>query len=108
LSFNDKKEAVTVTLLTSRFARALAIAGVAAAFASAPVAMADPADLVPVCSGDETPGQDACSTGCPEGAPLNSEGSCSEPGTAQSVGGAIGELPSTDSGADPDVPLGTN
>ena len=41
--------------------RLLAAAGVAVAFATAPVAAADPADLVPVCTGDENPRLDNCS-----------------------------------------------
>jgi hypothetical protein len=81
-----------------------AVAAAALAFATAPAGVADPSDLVPVCSGDEMPGLDACRTPCPEGAPVDSSGTCLEVGThsfsgspSSSMGGA---------GADPGVPLG--
>jgi hypothetical protein len=93
----------------SRIARILVAAGAAAAFvfapiSAAPVVVADPSDLVPVCSGDEAPGLDACRTACPEGAPANSSGSCSEPGTHSFSGSPSGSMGGT--GADPEVPLG--
>jgi hypothetical protein len=80
--------------------------GAVAVFANTPVAVADPSDLVPVCSGGQTPTEDACSTGCPGGAPVESHGLCAEPGTVAVSGGPSDSLAS-DSGADPEVPLGT-
>jgi hypothetical protein len=85
--------------------RLLAAAGVTLAFAIAPVAGADPADLVPVCSGDENPQLDNCSTGCPEGAQLSAYGTCREPGTTSYESGSPSQMPES-SGADPAVPLG--
>lgn len=89
----------------SSTARFLAAAGVAVAFTMAPVAAADPADLVPVCTGDENPRLDNCSSGCPEGAQINAYGTCNEPGTVSTNAGLPGQLP-TSSGADPTVPFG--
>ena len=68
----------------TRFVAACLIA-VAAAVSGAPTALADPADLVPYCSGDQTPMDSNCR-----------------------------EMPyqvfndGSGSGANPDVPLGTN
>lgn len=86
--------------------RLIAVVGVAVGLAAAPVAAADPSDLVPTCTGDQTPQQDNCSTGCLEGAPVTSYGTCSEPGTVQSDSSARDQLPSSSSGADPNVTVG--
>lgn len=74
--------------------------------AAAPVAAADPADLVPVCTGDENPQQDNCSTGCPEGAAVTAYGTCSELGTVTDSTGPAGQPSTSSSGADPNVPVG--
>jgi hypothetical protein len=97
-----------MSVLTSRFARALAVAAAVAALASAPVAIADPSDLVPICSGNQTPENDNCSTGCDEGAPVDNayHGVCTEPGTQNIDGGPIDQLPQDNPGTDPNVPLG--
>jgi len=85
----------------SSFARLIAMAGVAIAFAMAPVASADPADLVPVCTGDENPQQDNCNAGCLPGAPVDAYANCGQPGTVLEN---ASDAQST--GADPNVPLG--
>jgi hypothetical protein len=76
--------------------------GAVVVLVNAPIAVADPSDLVPVCSGNETPSQDACRTGCPEGAPVESGGLCTEPGTVTVTGGPIDQLSSV-AGADPEA-----
>jgi hypothetical protein len=85
----------------SSTARLIVAATAAVAFATAPVAVADPADLVPTCTGDENPQLDNCNAGCLQGAPITSYGNCGQPGT-------VVESPSgtQSSGADPNVPLG--
>ncbi|WP_424743535.1 hypothetical protein [Mycobacterium sp.] len=90
--------------MMSSTARLIAAAGVALAFTMAPVAAADPADLVPVCSGDENPQLDNCSSGCPENAAVSAYGTCTEVGTVPTGTGPSDQTAST--GADPDVPLG--
>src|SRR5215211_1179355 len=92
----------------SRIARLLVVAGAALAFAAAPIAAADPEDLVPLCSGDQTPAEDNCRNPCPEGAPLTFDGTCGEPGTVDVSGGPADELTTDVPGADPEVPVGTN
>jgi hypothetical protein len=87
--------------VTSSTARLLAAAGVAVAFAMAPVAAADPADLVPDCTGDENPQFDNCNAGCLPGAPIDAYGNCGQPGT---VLDSTSDAQST--GANPNVPLG--
>jgi len=67
--------------MTTRLVRALVAAAVAATFGCAPVAVADPSDLTPVCTGSQTPKNSGCRTACPEGADVHSDGSCAEPGT---------------------------
>ena len=84
------------------------MAAAAIAFASAPIAVADPADLVPVCSGGETPAQDNCRTPCPEGAPMSVDGTCGGPGTVDVSGGPADHVGTGSLGADPQVPFGTN
>jgi hypothetical protein len=85
----------------SSTARLIGAAGVAVAFAVAPVAAADPADLVPTCTGDENPQFDHCNAGCMQGAPIDAYGNCGQPGTAlESTSDAQG------TGANPNVPLG--
>ena len=91
-----------MSLTRSRIAQLSAVAFAAVAFAAAPIAAADPADLVPVCSGNQTPEDNNCRTPCPEGAPINSEGACAEPGAV----GADDDLDTGAPGADPNVPLG--
>ena len=93
---------------SSRLARILVIAGAALALAAAPVATADPADLVPLCSGDESPGEDNCRTPCPEGAAVTALGTCGEPGTVTVTGGPEDYVGTESPGADPNVPLGTD
>jgi hypothetical protein len=75
-----------------RIARILAAAAVALACATAAPAGADPSDLLPECSGDESPANDNCSTPCPENAPLRSDGTCAEPGTQEITGGPADDL----------------
>jgi hypothetical protein len=84
----------------------IGVFGVAIGIASAPIATADPSDLVPPCSADQIPQLDNCSTGCLEGAPLTSYSTCSGPGTGQINGGPGGPMSPGSPGADPDVPLG--
>jgi hypothetical protein len=86
--------------------RVIAVAAVAVGLAAAPVAAADPSDLVPTCTGDQTPQQDNCRTDCLEGAPVTSYGTCSEPGMVQNDSSATDQLPSSSSGADPNVTIG--
>ena len=99
---------------TSGLARVLATAGIAIAFAVAPpigfapVSYADPSDLEPLCSGDESPMEDNCRTPCPENAPMTSQGTCTEPGTQDITGGPIDDLSIGAPGADPGVPDGTD
>jgi hypothetical protein len=98
---------------SSRIARILAVAGGALAIAAAPVAtasiaVADPADLVPLCQGDESPGEDNCRTPCPGNAPVSPMGQCTQPGTVDITGGPSDDLSRGAPGADPQVPLGTN
>jgi hypothetical protein len=73
-------------------ARILAAVAAALAFATAAPAGADPNDLLPVCSGDETPANDNCATPCPESAPVSADGTCAEPGTQEITGGPADEL----------------
>ena len=90
----------------SSTARLIAVVGVAIGLAVAPIAAADPSDLVPPCSDDETPQLDNCSTGCPEGAPVTSYGTCSEPGTVRTDSGPARLMAPRSPGANPNVPLG--
>lgn len=51
-------------------------------FAANAVAIADPSNLVPVCTGNQTPQTSNCRTACPEGAPINpTTTGCTEPGS---------------------------
>lgn len=93
---------------SSRITRLVVAVGAALAFGTAPIATADPADLVPLCSGDESPGEDNCRTPCPEGAAVSAMGTCSEAGTAVVTGGPEDYVGSTSTGADPETPLGTD
>jgi len=63
---------------------------------------------VPLCSGDQAPGEDNCRTPCPEGAPVNLDGTCGQPGTADLSGGPADQITTGPSGADPGVPIGTD
>jgi hypothetical protein len=82
-------------------ARLIAVAAFGVAFATTPVAAADPADLVPVCTGDEDPQRDNCNAGCLPGAPIDAYGNCGQPGTVlDTTSDAQG------TGANPNVPLG--
>lgn len=63
--------------------------GAVAVLLNTPIAAADPSDLVPVCTGDQTPADDGCSTGCPENAPLEPDGLCTEPGTEEIAPSAL-------------------
>lgn len=94
--------------MVSSAARLIAVIGVAVGLATAPVAAADPSDLVPPCSPGETPELDNCGTGCAENAPLTAYGTCTEPGTHRIESGPVGSKSpsSSNSGADPNVPLG--
>ncbi len=94
-------------MIRTRVAHLLAAAGICTSVITAPVATADPSDLEPVCTGNQTPENDNCRTACPEGAPM-SDGTCTEPGTQDVVGGPADHLSPTDSGADPDVVLGVS
>jgi hypothetical protein len=75
-----------------RIARVLAAGAAALACAMAPPAAADPSDLLPECSGDESPANDNCGTPCPENAPVRSDGTCAEPGTQEITGGPADDL----------------
>ena len=97
-----------MTPTTSRIARVIVVAGAALAFATAPVANADPADLMPLCTGDESPAEDNCRTPCPEGAAVTALGTCTEAGTSIVTGGPEDYVGATSEGADPGVPLGTD
>jgi hypothetical protein len=92
--------------MISSTVRLIAVVGVAIGLTAAPVAAADPSDLVPPCSGNQTPQLDNCSTGCPEGAPITSYGTCSEPGTVRVDSGPASVQPPASPGADPNAPLG--
>jgi len=94
--------------MVSSIARVIAVVGVAVGLAAAPVAAADPNDLVPPCSAGETPQLDNCTTDCAEGAPVTEYGTCSEPGTHQIESAPADSMSpaSSGSGADPNVPLG--
>ena len=91
----------------SRIARILAIAGAATALAAAPIAVADPSDL-PICEPGQTPAEAECTTGCPENAPLDPQGFCTQPGTVDITGGPADEPFAPNAGADPQLPDGTD
>jgi hypothetical protein len=98
---------------SARIARLAAVGGAALAIAAAPVATAaiasaDPADLVPVCQGDESPSKDNCRTPCPGGAPVSPMGHCTQPGTVDITGGPSDHVGTSAPGADPQIPLGTD
>ena len=67
--------------MASRMARILASADAATALASVPIAVADPSDL-PICEAGQSPEEAECTTGCPDNAPLDTQGFCTQPGTA--------------------------
>jgi hypothetical protein len=92
----------------TRIAQLLFVAASAIAFAAAPVATADPEDLVPLCSGNESPEEDNCSTPCPEGSPADAGGSCGQPGTVDVSGAPADAGSGVSPGADPGVPVGTD
>jgi hypothetical protein len=92
----------------NRVAQLLMVAASVIAFATAPFANADPADLVPLCSGNESPEEDNCRTPCPEGTPVGPGGTCGESGTVDVSGGPGDVTAGVSSGADPGVPIGTN
>ena len=76
-------------------------------FAANAVAIADPSNLVPVCTGNQTPQTRNCRTACPEGAPINpTTTGCTEPGTIAVSGGPADQLPHTAAGPDPAIPFG--
>jgi hypothetical protein len=93
---------------SSRIARIVAVAGTALALAAAPVAAADPSDLMPLCTGNQSPAQDNCKTPCPEGAAITALGACGEPGTTAVSGGPEDYVGTGSTGADPAVPVGTD
>jgi hypothetical protein len=98
-----------MTPTSSRIAQTLVAAGAPLAFATAPIASADePGRTVPLCSGDQTPGEDNCATPCPEGAPVNPHGTCPQRGTVYDAGTPADGLRPDSRGADPEVPIGTN
>ncbi len=93
--------------MASRLARIMAIAGAATALAGTPVAVADPSDL-PICSPDQSPQEDGCTTGCADDAPIDPQGFCTQPGTVDITGGPA-DLPFQSApGADPQLPNGTD
>jgi hypothetical protein len=93
---------------TSRIAHLLAVVGTTAAFASAPIASADPSDLLPLCTGNQSPAEDNCRTPCPDGAPASPGATCGEPGTVDVTGGPADRPGVVGPGADPNVPVGTD
>jgi hypothetical protein len=66
-------------------------------------AVADYQYWVPVCTGNDTPMNNACRTGGPQGTPLDSPLNA---GTGQFVGGPADKLPAVSSGANPYIPIG--
>ena len=93
--------------MASRIARILASADAATALAAVPIAVADPSDL-PICEAGQTPEEAECTTGCPENAPLDPRGFCTQPGTVDITGGPADEPFAPNAGADPQLPDGAD
>ena len=93
--------------MASRMARILASADAATALASVPIAVADPSDL-PICEAGQSPEEAECTTGCPDNAPLDTRGFCTQPGTADITGGPADVPFAPNAGADPQLPSGAD
>ena len=93
--------------MASRMARILASADAATALASVPIAVADPSDL-PICEAGQSPEEAECTTGCPDNAPLDTQGFCTQPGTVDITGGPADVPFAPNAGADPQLPSGAD
>jgi hypothetical protein len=87
----------------STFAVIVAAGAMALSVGLAGPAVADYQYWVPVCTGNDTPMNNACRTGGPQSNPLDSPLNA---GTGQFVGGSADELPAISPGADPYIPIG--
>ena len=89
-----------------RLAIAVLLLTLGGTLAFAADATADPSNLVPVCTGSQTPQTSNCRTACPEGAAINpTTTGCTEPGTIAISGGPADQLPPA-AGPDPAISFG--
>ena len=87
----------------STFAVIAAAGAMALSMGLASPAVADNQYYVPVCTGNDTPTNNPCRTGGPQGTVIDSPLTY---GTVQIAGGPADELPALSPGANPYIPIG--